>query len=116
MYTSKSIPTTLFLMLTISPLFAQEKKETPTPTDSSHKAETFFFQSTGAPRFMLSEKALQAVMNAAKASGYDEAEIEVTVFVRDKKSTEEKKSMYDSRKPPAKPRPASPKPVTKKFE
>ncbi|MCS6990038.1 MAG: hypothetical protein NZM06_11035 [Chloroherpetonaceae bacterium] len=74
------------------------------------KAESFFFKTTGTLKPLLSESAYQAVINAAKASGYDEDEIEVTIIVTDRKRKFEQKKFEE--RPPAKP--YAPKP--KKFE
>ncbi len=72
------------------------------------RAETFYFKTTGMPKPLLSESAYQAVVSAAKASGYSEDEIEVTIIV-----TERKKK---SEEPKPKPAYTPPKPKPKKFE
>lgn len=76
------------------------------------KAESFFFKTTGTLKPLLSESAYQAVISAAKASGYDEDEIEVTIIVTERKRRfEERKS--EERAPQ---KPQAPKPKPKKFE
>ncbi len=91
----------LFMLLFVSLLaFAQDSTK-------AFKAETFFFKTTGTLKPLLSESAYQAVISAAKASGYSEDEIEVTIIVTErKKKFEEQKSKT----------PYTPKPKPKKFE
>ncbi|MFN3562090.1 MAG: hypothetical protein ACK4XY_00060 [Chloroherpetonaceae bacterium] len=91
----------LVALLLVS-LFALAQDSTKT-----FKAETFFFKTTGTLKPLLSESAYQAVINAAKASGYSEDEIEVTLIV-----TERKKKFEEQKSKPS----YTPKPKPKKFE
>jgi len=92
----------LFLLLFIS-LFALAQDSTKT-----FRAETFYFKTTGTLKPLLSESAYQAVVGAAKASGYSEDEIEVTIIVT------ERKKRFEEPKPKPSYTPSKPKP--KKFE
>ncbi len=91
-----------FLLLFIS-LFAFAQDST-----KAFRAETFYFKTTGTLKPLLSESAYQAVVSAAKASGYSEDEIEVTIIVT------ERKKKFEEAKP--KPSYTPPKPKPKKFE
>ncbi len=89
-------------MLLLASLFAFTQDST-----KFFKAETFFFKTTGTLKPLLSESAYQAVISAAKASGYSEDEIEVTLIV-----TERKKKFEEQKSKPS----YMPKPKPKKFE
>ncbi|MFN3344921.1 MAG: hypothetical protein ACK412_04660 [Chloroherpetonaceae bacterium] len=91
----------LVALLLVS-LFALAQDSTKT-----FKAETFFFKTTGTLKPLLSESAYQAVINAAKASGYSEDEIEVTLIVTERKKKFEEQKFKT---------PYTPKPKPKKFE
>lgn len=91
----------LFMLLFIS-LFALAQDST-----KPFKAETFFFKTTGTLKPLLSESAYQAIITAAKASGYSEDEIEVTIIVT------ERKRKFDEQHYKT---PYKPKPTPKKFE
>ena len=92
----------LFMLLLLS-LFALAQDST-----KAFKAETFFFKTTGTLKPLLSASAYQAVIGAAKASGYSEDEIEVTLIVT------ERKKKFEEPKPKSPYTPPKPKP--KKFE
>ncbi len=72
-----------------------------------YRAESFFFKTTGTLKPLLSESAYQAVISAAKASGYSEDEIEVTLIVTERKKKNEETKFKS---------PYAPKPKPKKFE
>jgi hypothetical protein len=93
------------VMLSIAAIiaFAQDSTQT-------FKAETFFFKTTGTLKPLLSASAYQAVVSAAKASGYSEEEIEVTIIVTERKKNFEERRQNNSYTPYA------PKPKPKKFE
>ncbi len=93
---------TLFMLLLIS-LFVLAQDST-----KAFRAETFYFKTTGTLKPLLSESAYQAVVSAAKASGYSEDEIEVTIIVT------ERKKKFEEAKP--KPSYTPPKSKPKKFE
>ncbi len=93
---------TLLTLLFVS-LFALAQDST-----KAFRAETFFFKTTGTLKPLLSESAYQAIVNAAKASGYSEDEIEVTIIVT------ERKKKFEESKPKSPYTPSKPKP--KKFE
>lgn len=76
----------------------------------SFKAETFFFKTTGTLKPLLSPSAYQAVVSAAKASGYSEEEIEVTIIVTERKKSLEERRQNNTYTPYA------PKAKPKKFE
>ncbi|MFQ3597143.1 MAG: hypothetical protein SNJ55_09060 [Chloroherpetonaceae bacterium] len=92
---------TLFMVLFMS-LFAFAQDST-----KAFKAESFFFKTTGTLKPLLSESAYQAVISAAKASGYSEDEIEVTLIVTERKKKFEEQKFKT---------PYTPKPKQKKFE
>ncbi len=93
---------TLFMVLLMSLFaFAQDSSK-------AFRAETFYFKTTGTLKPLLSESAYQAVVSAAKASGYSEDEIEVTLIVT------ERKKKFEEQKPKSPYTPSKPKP--KKFE
>lgn len=77
-------------------------------SSTAFKAETFFFKTTGTLKPLLSESAYQAVISAAKASGYSEDEIEVTLIVTERKKKFEEQKFKPSYTPK--------KPKPKKFE
>ncbi|MDX2129329.1 MAG: hypothetical protein SFU91_09865 [Chloroherpetonaceae bacterium] len=56
------------------------------------KLEYFHFQTSGTPKRLLSTEAYQTIVQAAKLSGYEEGELEVIVYVVDKKSKEERRA------------------------
>lgn len=91
----------LFMLLLMS-LFAFTQDST-----KVFKAETFFFKTTGTLKPLLSESAYQAVISAAKASGYSEDEIEVTLIVTERKKKFEEQKFKT---------PYTPKSKPKKFE
>lgn len=104
---------TLFSVATFSATRAQttpsiKPDSVSAPVDTSGRPEYFYFQTTGTPKFLLSEKAREAVLAAAKLSGYTEDEIEVTIYVADKVSK--------GKKLPAASRKKLSKPKVKKFE
>ena len=80
------------------------------PTDSGYRTDYFYFQTTGTIKPLLSDPTYKAVLAAAKASGYDEKEIEVTLYVVDRKSREERRFI------PTATRQKLDKPYVKKFE
>ncbi len=78
--------------------------------DSGYRADYFYFQTTGTIKPLLSESTYKAVLAAAKAAGYSEEEIEVTLYVVDRKSREERRFI------PTATRQKLEKPKVKKFE
>lgn len=83
-------------------------------SDSTYRADYFYFQTTGSIKPLLSEATYKAVLAAAQAAGYSEDEIEVTIYVVDRKSRLERQRQS------AQPNPASRqslrRPTVKKFE
>ncbi|MBC8043649.1 MAG: hypothetical protein IAF08_09430 [Rhizobacter sp.] len=109
------------ILLLTTNLFAQSQPDATKPVavrpdstaakaDTTGRPDYFYFQTSGTPKFLLSESARSAVLAAAQASGYTEAEIEVTVYVVDKNSKGKKE------KQPAATRKKLSKPKVKKFE
>ncbi len=82
--------------------------------DSTYRADYFYFQTTGTIKVLLSEATYKAVLAAAKAAGYSEDEIEVTIYVVDRKSR------LEQQRPSVHPNPALRRelrrPMIKKFE
>jgi len=69
---------------------------------TSYRADYFFFQTTGTPNYLLSKTAYQAVILAARLSGYKPEEIEVTITVSDKETNKKKakkKNPFKKKKP-----------------
>lgn len=81
--------------------------------DSGYRAEYFYFQTTGSIKPLLSEATYKAVLAAAQAAGYSEDEIEVTIFVVDRKSRQER---LRSLQPNPRSRQELRRPTVKKFE
>jgi ABC-type sugar transport system substrate-binding protein len=85
----------------------------PNPTaqsDTAYRADYFYFQTTGTLKPLLSDPTYKAVVAAAKAAGYTEGEIEVTLYVVDRKSREERRFI------PTATRQKLEKPNVRKFE
>lgn len=94
-----------FLLLPCT-LFSQHAKAPqPDSTKSAYRADYFYFQTTGAPKYLLSEPAYQSIISAALASGYKPEEIEVTITATDKSERSvsvKKPSRSKTRKPKVK--------------
>ncbi len=103
----------LAVLFTVQPNKAMESA-LPAASDSTYRADYFYFQTTGTIRILLSEATCKAVLAAAQAAGYSEDEIEVTIYVVDRKSRLERQ------RAPMQPNPASRqslrRPTVKKFE
>ncbi|MCS7012907.1 MAG: hypothetical protein RML35_01935 [Chloroherpetonaceae bacterium] len=110
---------TAALLLSSSPSSTPHRHcDTPSATstlaaDSTYRTEYFYFQTTGTPKSLLSEATYKAVIAAAQAAGYSEDEIEVTIFVVDRKSRQER---LRSLQPHPRSRQELRRPTVKKFE
>ncbi len=113
----KKTPAFLTLLALLAASFTFPSSSSPVSiaaSDSTYRADYFYFQTTGSIKVLLSEATYRAVLAAAQAAGYSEDEIEVTIYVVDRKSRLERQ------RPSVHPNPASRrelrKPVIKKFE
>lgn len=99
---------------TVLPNNAPTARPTAASDSTTYRADYFYFQTTGTIKPLLSDATYKAVLAAAKAAGYSEDEIEVTIYVVDRKSRLERQRA--SMQPNPVSRQALRRPTVKKFE
>ena len=94
----KSFYIFLFLIATYTCAVAQTQIGDTINSVKSFKAESFLFKTKGEARELLNINSFNAVMQAAKAAGYNEDEIEITIEAKNKPKKPEKKSVREPAK------------------